>query len=213
MISEKPNQTVYGVGINDSDSPTSKGLYIDGKYKQTWKCPFYTKWNDMLRRCYSKNYQETNKAYIGCSVCDEWLTFSMFKKWMITSDWVGKQLDKDFLIEGNKIYSPETCIFVDSRINKFLTISSASRGEFPIGVFYNNKTDKYTSAISYNSKVKKLGIFSNPKEAHKKWQEAKISSAIDILNNTSDCDLRKGIHRVIEKIKFHVDNEMETTSL
>jgi len=36
---------------------------------------------------------------------------------MERQDWEGKHLDKDILIPGNKIYSPDRCIFVSSLIN------------------------------------------------------------------------------------------------
>ena len=73
----------------------------------------------MLQRCYSESHLVRQPTYKGCSVCEEWLTFSNFKSWMEQQDWEGKQLDKDLLVYKNKIYSPETCVFVSSVINSF----------------------------------------------------------------------------------------------
>lgn len=107
--------TVCGVGINDSDyvvqkKETIKG--IDGKRKQrlVWICPYYRAWQSMLVRAYSKSYHKRRPTYIGCSVSEEWKTFSNFKSWMEGQVWEGKQLDKDLLVEGNKVYSEETCV-------------------------------------------------------------------------------------------------------
>ena len=80
---------VYGVGINDADY-TIKPTIENNRSK----CMYYEKWIKMLQRCYSKSYQEKHPSYKGCSVCEEWLTFSNFKAWMETQDWKGKSLDK-----------------------------------------------------------------------------------------------------------------------
>ena len=111
----KPKRLVYGVGINDADYVVQKWEtigYVNGKQKQKliWICPYYSAWKSMLKRCYSSKYQDKRPTYKGCSVSDEWLTFSVFKVWMEKQDWEGKQLDKDLLFEGNKIYSADTCV-------------------------------------------------------------------------------------------------------
>ena len=43
-------------------------------------------------------------------------------------------LDKDILAKGNKIYGPETCIFVPKRINLLFVNNNNKRGKYPIGV-------------------------------------------------------------------------------
>ena len=109
--------TVYGVGTNDAGyaiqvMESVRGANGKPKQRIIWFCPFYRRWVHMLERCYSERYQEKKPTYIGCTVCEEWLRFSNFKSWMETQDWEGKHLDKDLLVEGNKIYSPDTCILV-----------------------------------------------------------------------------------------------------
>lgn len=96
---------VFGVGINDVKTKT-KGTKP------------YLVWKAMLSRCYSDYTQSTNPAYIGCSVCDDWLTFSRFKAWFDANYKDGTQLDKDILVRGNKVYSPETCCFVPQKVNQ-----------------------------------------------------------------------------------------------
>jgi hypothetical protein len=174
---------VYGVGINDADYEVYEYEYVivDGmkKQKMVWCCPYYRTWKDMLQRCYSDKYQERRPTYKGCSVSEEWLTFSVFKSWMEEQDWEGKQLDKDLLFEGNKVYSKETCVFVTQKVNSFTLDCGASKGEWLIGVFWNKKNGKFMSRCC-NPLTKKreyLGLFLDELEAHNAWLKRKLEIA------------------------------------
>lgn len=117
IMKTKNKRLVYGVGNNDADYVVEKREeigYVGGKRRRKlmWVCPYYQTWKDMIKRCYSTKCQEKFPTYKGCSVSADWHTFSNFKAWMEKQNWEGKQLDKDILIEGNKVYSPETCVFV-----------------------------------------------------------------------------------------------------
>lgn len=103
---------VHGVGVNDADYVVYKT--IDNKRVI---CPFYSKWRDMITRCYSKKYQDRKPTYSRCTVCEEWLLFSSFKGWMKSKAWEGKCLDKDLLAPNNKMYSPENCVFISNNLN------------------------------------------------------------------------------------------------
>jgi len=125
------NKLVRGVGINDlpyraqvKEEVTKNG----GKriQKSVFTCKYYTAWTDMLTRCYSKKLLESYPTYIGTSVCSEWLYATTFKKWMDQQDWHGKSLDKDIIVPGNKLYSPETCAFVLQATNLFVIARDAS---------------------------------------------------------------------------------------
>ena len=175
---------VYGVGINDADYVVAKYEttgYVNGvqKKKLVWVCPFYRAWRSMLERCYSPKFQETHPTYKGCGVTEEWLTFSNFKRWMECQDFEGMQLDKDLLLEGNKVYRAETCVFVTSVVNNFTTDSAASRGEWSIGVNWHKGAGKFQSRCS-NPMTKKqeyLGYFSCELEAHQAWLKRKLEMA------------------------------------
>ncbi len=99
---------VHGVGVNDAN------YNVHGK---EGRCPFYTKWYDMLKRCYSSRFHKQYPSYIGCSVCPEWCYFSKFRFWMENQKWEGMELDKDILVKGNRVYSPDTCCFIPQAIN------------------------------------------------------------------------------------------------
>ena len=168
---------VKGVGINDANYVTSKAVYttVDGKRKKVvvWYCPYMLRWRNMLDRCYSPQ-REKLATYNEALVCNEWLTFSNFKEWMSAQDWEGKELDKDLLVKGNKIYSPETCVFVPSYINNLLTGRYSDK--LP-GVLKNSGSKKNPYRVTCrdgNGGLLQLGLYKTELEAHKAWQSAKI---------------------------------------
>ena len=157
----KRNKLVYGAGINDADYNTQP--YVGGKRVM---CKYYETWRNVLQRCYSSIYQAKEPTYIGCTVTEEWLTFSNFKAWMETQDYKDKQLDKDILVQGNKIYSPDTCIFVTKTINVLFTKRDASRGEYKLGVHFKKRYGKYIARCNVNGKSKHLGCYLTEEEAY-----------------------------------------------
>lgn len=77
----------------------------------------YYKWKNMVQRCYDKKVHKKYKPeYKDKSVCEEWLNYSNFKIWFDEHFMPSKNnqidLDKDLLVQGNKVYSPETCVFL-----------------------------------------------------------------------------------------------------
>lgn len=133
----------------------------------------------MLSRCYSERYLSKHQSYIGSSVCDEWLKFSNFKKWMQSQDWRGKQLDKDFLSDGQRVYSPDTCIFISGALNKFLTDNAASRGPMMLGVVWVDKRGRYHSQCRnpFTRRKEFLGAFIDEISAHRAWLSKKHQHA------------------------------------
>lgn len=153
--SEKNKKLVYGVGTND---------IIGAKGTDA-----YTYWHSMLQRCYSKRCLDKHPTYIGCRVCDQWLTFSNFKRWFDENHSKGYHLDKDIIVKGNKVYSPETCCFVPKRINTLIISHHSRRGEYPVGVTYAKRV--YRSRSLGDSK--KHLYFSTPEEAFYAYKERK----------------------------------------
>ena len=149
-----------GVGINDANYMVK--LLVDGK--KTY-CPYYTAWSSMIDRCYGGRLQQRRPTYIGCSVVDEWLTFSNFKEWMKNQDWKGKHLDKDVLRYGNKTYSPSNCIFISSALNNLIVTRVNSKGVYPQGVCLESYTGKYLASCGVGGKYKNLGRFDSVQEA------------------------------------------------
>lgn len=174
-------RTVFGVGINDADYQVQPR--VNGK---TVVCGYYSVWYSMLRRCYSKVYQKAKPTYIGCSVVPEWLSFMTFRAWMKQQDWEGKQLDKDLLYDGNKIYGPEFCLFISREVNLFLSDRKSTNQNLPVGVQLA-KSGKYIASSSDGTRKsqKYLGRFHTAEEASQVYRIYKCWRAIEICSEQS----------------------------
>ena len=163
------------------------GYLGEGKFKvhdengKITKC--YDAWRQMLRRCYDSKYHEKYYTYKGCEVHNELLCYQNFGEWFMDNyyeiDGEKMCLDKDILVKGNKIYSPETCVFVPNNINVLFTKRDKSRGSLPIGVSYHKQTGRYRAYCHvYNfkenkSKIKYLGYHNTPEQAFKVYKQFK----------------------------------------
>lgn len=198
---------VYGVGINDADYVVKKWEtvgYVNGKQKLKliWACPFYETWVGILGRCFNEKWKVRYPTYKDVTCCEEWLLFSNFKHWMEQQDWKGKQLDKDIIVPNNKVYSPETCAFVSGATNKFVIASDASRGEHPLGVYWNRRDKKFQAkCMNHFTKGRDyLGYFDTPEEAHEAWRKRKHELAQLVAELETDV-------RVIEALKKRYSKE------
>lgn len=168
------NKLIAGVGVNDDGTKSASMIYM--------------RWSSLLNRCYNENQQARNPSYIGCSVCDEWLSISNFKAWLTQDkEWFLKDIDKDLLVKGNKVYSPDTCVLVDGIVNRFMVGSTSNRGKYPLGVNLASK-DKFSAHCSNPfTKLKEfLGYFSTPNEAHQAWKKRKHEFACQLADLQSD---------------------------
>lgn len=125
----------------------------------------------MIRRCYDEKAIERRSCYLGCFVCKEWLYLSNFMAWYNQNCKPGYQIDKDILIKGNKIYSPETCLCVPRRINALFISARSARGKYPIGVTRHYK--KFEAQINYGHRSVSLGDYDTPEEAFAAYKTAK----------------------------------------
>lgn len=182
------SRLVYGVGINDADYAVEHQVTVNGIRTRTWRCPFYKAWKDMLKRCYSEAFQASSRSYLGCSVSSEWLRFSVFRSWMISQDWIGKELDKDILHPGNKTYGPDRCVFVTHKLNSFTVSNDATRGEWPLGVSFNKKRGRLEAQCSnpFTGKREFLGFFLDQDTAHQAWLLRKHQLACQYADLQSD---------------------------
>ena len=147
-VSNPYHKSVYGIGFMGEGIYKSK---IDNKNTR-----IYSVWHNVFGRCYDVKVQEKHPSYIGCSVAKEWHNFQNFAKWFeenynpeTMDDW---HLDKDILIKGNKIYSPDTCCFVPNKINGMLKSPSLRNNTGMIGVHYDKNFDKYETWLPKNKK-------------------------------------------------------------
>lgn len=139
----------------------------------------YVVWNDMIRRCYSEDSYINSPSYVDCTVCEEWHSFYNFYLWYLDNhydiEYETMAIDKDILHKGNKIYSPDNCVFVPSNINSLFTKSDAIRGDNPIGVCWHNRDECYEAWCNdgYKDQIY-LGRFQTEEDAfytYKKFKE------------------------------------------
>ena len=178
-------RTVQGVGTNDANYPVGQG-----------KCHFYTIWLAIINRCYSPTLLKRDPNYIGCSVTDEWHLFSNFKKWMIQQDWEGKVLDKDLKVLGNKVYGPDTCLFITQKINTLINKQPNQRGDLPIGVARH--MDKYKVTMKMDRKTHHIGVFPSIETAAFAYKTAKANWIEHHAHGEKCPETKAALHRVAD---------------
>ena len=108
-------RSVCGIGRIGQSVPTT------GEYRR-----YYSIWRSMIRRCFDPNHKSYN-AYKDVRICERWLTFSNF----VTDCTKLPGYDRDKVAIGelvldkdnkqrfcsNKIYSPDTCMWVSVSAN------------------------------------------------------------------------------------------------
>ena len=169
----KNRKLVHGVGDNDIRLPGNDPIYII--------------WKSMLGRCYSKKIKHVQPTYTGISCCVEWYTLSVFRDWVLSQNWEGKQLDKDLLVHGNTEYSPSTCMFVTAQINSIIRIRKNRSVDLPRGVNRNGK--KYQGGFNKTY----LGSFDTPEEAHAVYITARNAHIQKIANQQTDSRIRDAL--------------------
>ena len=161
--------TVYGLGCNDVPFNTAvSGVHI-------WQ---YLMWKSMTQRCFDEKLKARKPTYKDVTCCDEWLSFANFFEWVnkevgYSGKLDGYQFDKDLIVKGNRVYSPEACSFVPREVNVLLTDHKAARGEWPVGVCFHNRRGKWVAMLSCDASPKHLGYYSTPEEAFSTYKIAK----------------------------------------
>ena len=171
---------VYGLGINDSKCANT---IPKGNTRE------YTIWQQMLFRC-TEQWQAKNKSYSGCTVSENFKSYSYFYWWCHKQvgfgnrDEKGKSwcLDKDILVKGNRLYSEHTCVFLPHNINSLFTRANKTRGEYCMGVSWSKWASKYMALCAYKGKQKHLGYFNTEQQAfqaYKTFKEGLIRQAAE----------------------------------
>lgn len=172
--------SVLGIGyFGEGDYNTNSTIY---------NINIYNKWSKIISRCYNEKFKDRNPTYKDVTVCEEWHNFQIFAKWMeinwrphMESFW---DLDKDILIKGNKIYSPETCCFVPQEINRLMVIRTLKSSSLPLGVFRDG--------VGYGAQIRKdgvkyyLGYYKTPEEAFQAYKTLKEEEIKRIANKWKD---------------------------
>ena len=179
---------LFGVGINDFEEVHGHKAFTrkDGGFRDRR----YLMWQAMLSRCYSEYTKSVRPTYVGV-VCDRgWTRYSNFYKDVsniqgfdkaLSSNWV---LDKDILVKGNKVYSPETCAFIPNEINLLFTKRDFKRGELPIGV--RKSGNKFKACIRKEGNEIYINTFKTPQEAFQAYKTVKEQHIKEIAYKWKD---------------------------
>lgn len=173
---KNPNhRSVFGVGYLGVGKYKSKN---NGKETKA-----YSKWRSILERSCCFKYKNKWPAYKNVTLVKEWECFQDFAEWFYSkynsvymNNW---HLDKDILVKGNKIYSPETCCLVPREINNLFTKSNNRRGELPIGVSFCNTSKKFKISSNIKGKKKTFNTKEETFQAYKTAKEAWIKEVAD----------------------------------
>ena len=190
-IHHSNNKTVYGIGYLGEGKFKSR---VNGKMTKE-----YTSWSAMMQRCYSDIYKTKEDTYSGCEVCEEWHNFQNFAKWYNENYYEVPnskvQLDKDILAPNNKMYSPNTCIFVPEEINLVFSKNNSKNGSLNVGVdiVHNKKGDKYKARCRFSKgNHKSSKIFDTFEEAKEEYIRLK----------------NQRIHELAEKYKEYIPQKL-----
>lgn len=189
------DRTVYGIG------------YIGvGKHKVAINkvvTPVYKAWAGMLERCYSENMRERNRTYFNITeVCAEWHDFQIFGDWYEENKYqIDERLhvEKDILIPGNKIYSPDKCLLVPQIINTLFINKTNKRG-LPNGIV------KYGNGFLAKYNHVELGVFDTVEKAYEIYSREKKNNIIEVANQYKDKIPLKLYNALIE-YEFRIEND------
>ena len=163
--------SIHGVGVIGNKYQCSINKKIIKEYEL---------WQNVLCRCYNEAYKEKQPTYQNVFCCDEWLLYDNFYEWLhIQSNfdkWYNAKrcaIDKDILVKGNKVYSPEMCCLVPQSINNLFTKQDCRRGDLPIGVSRHN--GKFRARINnvLLNKIEIVGTYDTPEEAFQAYKQYK----------------------------------------
>jgi len=148
----------------------------------------YEDWNSMLKRCY--NSEEAKKSYKDKYVVDMWHNFQNFAEWATSQRNFGRKgwdLEKDLLIKNNKVYSPETCVYLPREINSFIKRKSFNALPLGVDVAYNyDGTAYYRAQSTEDGKNICLGGFERVEEAFLAYKVHKEMLAKKLANKWKD---------------------------
>ena len=172
------------------------GQYSPTTNKKSTKA--YDAWTKMFVRSYKEQWHQYEPAYTDCEVDKRWWNFQVFAEWFYNNYHeipnTSIQVDKDWIVPGNKIYSPETCELVPSIINSCILTHDKkinANQDIPIGIQITTN-GKYKPRVSQYGKRIDCGTYK------------KIEDAMHIYFDTKI----KYIEELADKYRLYISNRL-----
>ena len=181
----------YGVGINDVMIP-----YFTGT--RTWRT-----WSGIIRRTDNRDpkwlSQPGKEHYADCTLDPRWYKLSVFKEWIEQwDDFENKEIDKDLLIPGNRIYGPDTCLMVRHIVNAWF--KPTIKGDLPRGVSWNSSWKKGKSPNPYRAQITPiggkrtaLGVYATIEEASAVFEKARKEQIKVLIETETDSKVKNAM--------------------
>lgn len=166
MVNLLLDEEIWGL---NKDAKFTNGIgYFGNDKRYEFNNKAYGVWYHMLRLV--KNDPDNN------AICEEWKDYNNFLEWYdknyYSVDDEKMDLLKDIFDRNNKLFSPDTCVFVPYRITRLLK-GKTSKTDLPVGVGKKKNSDMYYSTCSVIKQGKKTTIrhsgFNSPDEAFKQY--------------------------------------------
>ena len=193
VYQKKDRKLVYGIGINDvmiSGFSTSK---------------IGRRWYNIIKRTDRRNpnIYGFETTYKDCTLDPRWFKLSAFKEWSEQwDDYENKEIDKDILIPGNKIYGPETCLMVSKSVNLFFRPNikrNLARGVHHVSKFKKGGKNPYSASIvRWSEKLKKksrihLGHYPTIEEASAAYESARKEEIQFLIETETDIRVKNAL--------------------
>lgn len=174
QVKDRSLPSVYGVGVIGDSYSCWDGSKIRREYAL---------WSSMLARCYSPKSHKARETYIGCTVSENFKSYTYFYEWCNRQVGLSEnnfELDKDLLSGVSKYYSEGTCVFLPQEINVALIKQNKKRGDFPVGVTYHKNTGNFVAQLSTSTGRKHVGAFNNVIDAFAAYKKAKETYLVEL---------------------------------
>jgi len=152
------DKTLYNIGY------LGVGKYNTFGKNKSRKTTAYIFWFNLMERCYSEKRRDKHMTYTDAYLSDEWHNFQNIAAWVDENYYEVKgermHLDKDILVKGNRVYSPDTCLIVPQRINMmFMTKEKNRDPDLPNAIY------RCVNGFQASYNGKSLGVFKTVEDA------------------------------------------------
>lgn len=146
------------------------------------------------RHLISRTHGDKPDRYEDATMDSKWYNLQNFLEWAVNQ--IGNSnkedngrywcIDKDILVEGNRHYSENTCVFVPNDINVFFAKQEIGNTGY-LGVNYIKPATKgakegYIARCHSDGVRQYLGYYNTPQEAYLAYREAKIRVAKELAS-------------------------------